>query len=389
MVLVEERQLELRELPVPDAAPPGGALLAVEACGMCGSDHEFFTGGAVRAGYGAFPMVIGHEPVGRIEAIDPDAARRWGVAAGDRVAIEAYVPCGSCEACRAGTHRRCRDRFSYASVPVSVGSGLWGGFAEVMELRPNTIVHRLPDQLTPEDAVLFNPVGAGFDWTARVGGVGPGDRVIVLGTGQRGLACVAAASFVGAAEIVATSRRDGRELALAKAMGATATVAVGGLEDGGLGAVRAAMSGPADVVIDLVPRNTTTVQMASALVRPGGRVVLAGIKGPGRRGELVIDDVVLREVQLVGVLGVSSWAFREAIRLVASNRFPFSAMHTATIGLEDVTQAILAIGGETTGERPLHITVTPHSSSEPGGRQARDHIPHSERAASTSDPHTT
>jgi threonine dehydrogenase-like Zn-dependent dehydrogenase len=358
-VLEGERQLRLRELPVPGSPPRGGALLAVEACGMCGSDHEFFTGGAVRAGYGSFPMVIGHEPVGRIQAIDPDAARRWGVCEGDRVAIEAFVPCGSCEACRTGTHRRCRNRFSYASVPLDVGSGLWGGFAEIMELRPNTIVHRLPEHLTPEDAVLFNPVGAGFDWTVGGGGVGPGDRVVVLGTGQRGLACVAAASVAGAAEIIATSRRDGREIALAKAMGATATVVVGGHEDGGLAAIRAAIGSPADVVIDLVPGNTATVQLACELARPGGRVVLAGIKGPGRRGELVIDDVVLREIQLIGVLGVSSWANREAIRLVAANRFPFSAMHTATIGLEDVEQAILAIGGETTGERPLHITVVP------------------------------
>lgn len=359
VVLEGERQLKIRELPVPDEPPPGGALLAVEACGMCGSDYEFYTGGAVRSGYGSYPMVIGHEPVGRIRAIGAEAALRWQLAEGDRVAVEPYVPCGSCDACLSGHHRRCRHRFTYASAPLGIGSGLWGGFAEVMELRPNTVLHRIEDGLSPQDAVLFNPVGAGIEWTLRTGGVGPGDRVVVLGTGQRGLACVAAAALVSAGEIVATSRRDGPELDLASALGATATVAVAGMADGGLAAIRAVLSAGADVVIDLVPRDPRTVELACELTRPGGRVVLAGIKGPGRRGELRVDDVVLRELELVGVLGVSSWAYGEAIRLVTSGRFPFSSVHTATLGLPEVEEGIRAIGREIDGPRPVHLTVVP------------------------------
>ena len=359
-MLVDDYQLEILDLSVPDRAPPAGALLAVEASGICGSDHEFYTGGARRSGYGEYPMVLGHEPVGHIEAIDDDARRRWGLDIGDRVAVEPYVPCGSCSSCLAGNHRRCRQRFTYASVPLSVGSGLWGGFAEVMELRPNTVLHRVPDELSVEDAVLFNPVGAGLEWVVRAGGVGPGARVAILGAGQRGLACVAAASVAGAREIIVTARREGPELALARALGATSVVVTGGHDDHGLHAILDTAGGPIDVVVDLVPRDPETVALAVDLVRPGGRVVLAGIKGPEVTTSLPIDRVVLREIQLAGVLGVSSWAYAEAIALVAARRFPLHLLHTATLGLDGVEDAIRAIGGETAGPRPVHVTIVPH-----------------------------
>lgn len=359
VVLTGERHLEVRALPLPDSAPEDGALLAVEASGICGSDHEFYTGGAVRSGYGEYPMVIGHEPVGRIAAIGPVAERRWGLAAGDRVAVEPYVPCGFCPACRAGTHRRCRDRFTYASVPITIGSGLWGGFAQYMELRPNTILHRVPDEMSVEDAVLFNPVGAGLDWVLNGGGVKPGDRVVILGAGQRALAAVAAASLVAAREILVTARRPGLNVDLARDFGASAAVLVGSDHAKNVETILGALSGPIDVVVDLVPRDPATVSLAVDLVRPGGRVVLAGIKGPGVVSEVICDRVILREVELVGVLGVSSPAFEQAIALVASARFPFERLHTATLGLDDVEKAILAIGGETPGSRPIHLTVVP------------------------------
>ena len=68
------------------------ALLRVEACGICGSDAEQYTGTIpVR-----YPLVPGHEPLGVIEAIGDRAAKRWGVDVGDRVAVESMIPCGHC-----------------------------------------------------------------------------------------------------------------------------------------------------------------------------------------------------------------------------------------------------------------------------------------------------
>src|SRR3990170_2923695 len=75
---------ELRRLPVPEIGPDEG-LLAVEACGLCGTDWDFYTR---RRGSHLGPLILGHEIVGRILAVGEQAARRWNVRSGDRVAVE-------------------------------------------------------------------------------------------------------------------------------------------------------------------------------------------------------------------------------------------------------------------------------------------------------------
>src|ERR671925_65135 len=102
LVPEEPRSLVQRRCPPPDLGEDDG-LLRVEACGLCGTDHEQYTG-ALPAG---FAFVPGHESVGVIEAVGPKAAARWGVSVGDRVAVEVFQSCGVCEACVQGVYRRC------------------------------------------------------------------------------------------------------------------------------------------------------------------------------------------------------------------------------------------------------------------------------------------
>src|SRR5438132_10950640 len=97
LVLEAPWRLMSRRLAVPEVGDDDG-LLRVEACGLCGTDHEQYTG-ALPAG---FAFVPGHESVGVIEAIGPAAAARWGVQAGDRVAVEVFLSCGVCSACAQG-----------------------------------------------------------------------------------------------------------------------------------------------------------------------------------------------------------------------------------------------------------------------------------------------
>src|SRR4051812_2969043 len=102
MVLEEPHRLVPRALPRPAVGDDDG-LLRVEACGLCGTDHEQFTG-ALR---GPGPFVPGHETVGIIDEIGPAAAERWGVQVGDRVAVEVFQSCRACAACVRGEYRRC------------------------------------------------------------------------------------------------------------------------------------------------------------------------------------------------------------------------------------------------------------------------------------------
>ena len=88
MVQTGPRALEPRDLPVPEIGDDG-ALLRIEACGICGSDYEQYEG-MLRT---PMPVIPGHEPLGRIEAIGDAAAKRWGVDQGDRVAVETMLSC--------------------------------------------------------------------------------------------------------------------------------------------------------------------------------------------------------------------------------------------------------------------------------------------------------
>lgn len=161
LVLEAPRRLVVRELAVPEIGADD-ALVRVEACGLCGTDHEQYTG----ALSGGFAFVPGHETVGIIEAIGPQAARRWGVAAGDRVAVEVFQSCRQCPNCLAGEYRRCERHGladMYGFIPVDRAPGLWGGYAEYQYLAPDSMVLPVPAWIPrwPPCSIRWEPEYAG------------------------------------------------------------------------------------------------------------------------------------------------------------------------------------------------------------------------------------
>jgi threonine dehydrogenase-like Zn-dependent dehydrogenase len=358
MVLTGPRELQWTELEMPGEVGPDEAVLRVEGVGLCGSDCEQFAGGLAEVGFHEFPVVPGHEPVGTVAAIGERASALWKVGVGDRVAVEPFVPCAVCPACTSGEYHLCTSRFLYGFTGTAVGAGAWGGYAEYMRLGPNSLVHRIPEHVSLPDALLFNPLGAGFEWAYRAAGVRIGDTVLVLGPGQRGLACVVAAREAGAEQIVVTgTSADEHKLAIAQKLGATATIVVD-REDTRTRFAELTGGPFADRVIDTAPTAQRPVLDALELARPGGTVVLAGLKGSAPMEGLVVDRIVLKDLTVRGVLGVRSWSYEQAIRVIASGRYDFSAMHTHEVPLRAVEHGIALLAG-TAGEPAVHVTVRP------------------------------
>jgi len=274
------------EIPEIDA---GSALLRVEACGICGSDHEQFRGVLPVQ----FPVVPGHEPLGVIAAIGDTAAERWGVDVGDRVAVETMLACHICRNCLAGSYHLCERREIISYVPLSKPPGLWGAYSQYMFLDARSVVHRMDPKLPPEIAVMFNPLGAGFRWAVEIPRLRPGDSVVILGPGQRGLASVIAAREAGAGTIVVTGLEvDRNKLALAREFGADHTLEVE--NDDVRGRIREITDGRgADVVLDVSAYATEPVAESLDYVGQGGTVVLAGVKGFKPVAELISDKIVL------------------------------------------------------------------------------------------------
>jgi threonine dehydrogenase-like Zn-dependent dehydrogenase len=328
---------------------------------MCGTDVEQYEGAAARAGRLVYPVIPGHETVGRIVELDDATKRVWGLDAGARVAIISGSKCGVCRFCRMDHpgFKPCLNGVTYGFRPTTFGSGLFGGMSEYMHLLPGTMVMPVPDDLSIEDAVFFNPLAAGFDWAVRAAGTQVGDTVLVLGAGQRGLACVIAAREAGAGQIIVTGlERDRRRLAIAADLGATTTVNVDS-EDvvtivrdltNGVGAHR---------IVDATPYASQPVLDALEAAAWGATIVFAGIKAGRPVPEFPVDAIIHKVLNVVGVLGTSVWASEKAMETIASKRYALQALHTHTVGLDEVDWAVRVLGGEVDGEDAIHITVTP------------------------------
>jgi threonine dehydrogenase-like Zn-dependent dehydrogenase len=347
----------MREIPLPEIGPDDG-LLQIEACGICGSDYEQYEGALpVR-----FPVVPGHEPVGRIVDLGDEAARRWRVKVGDRVAVETLIPCGFCRRCVSGEYRLCeghRRMNAYGYLSVDLPPGLWGGFADYLYLDPHALLHPIDDSIPPEIAVLFNPLGAGFRWAVDMPGLAVGDTIVILGPGQRGLASVMAAREAGAGCIIVTGLdADESKLALARELGAHHTINVD-REDAGRVVSEATAGRMADIVIDVTAYSTAAVTQAIDLARRGGTVVLAGTKGPKPVPDFFSDRLVFKELTVMGALGVDHANYERAIRLIESRKYPLERLHTHTLPLVGAERAIQILARQVPGEDAIHIALVP------------------------------
>jgi threonine dehydrogenase-like Zn-dependent dehydrogenase len=357
-----DRRIELQEFPRPEVGADD-ALLRVEACGICGSDVEQFHGHLRSLGV-TYPVIPGHEPLGIIEQIGANAARRWGVGKGNRVAVEPFLPCGTCVPCLSGRYTSCSARplveRLYSTIRADVYPALWGGYAQYMYLHPNSILHRVAQSIPAEVAVMFNPLGAGVMWACDVGGAKLGDTVVIFGAGQRGLCSTIAAKAVGAGQVIITDVGAARhKLSLARELGADHTIVAD--EEDVVGRIREITRGSlADLVLDVSAYATKPVVDAVEVVRPGGVIVLAGVKGSNREiPGFVSDKVVFKAITIKGVLGVDYPAYEQAIRIIESGKYPIERMHTHDFGLEDAALAVETLAGEHSGRAPIHIAIHP------------------------------
>lgn len=340
---------EVREFDRP--GPGSGAVLEVEACGLCGTDLDVARGSiALRS-----PTIPGHEILGTISSIADAYADATGLRVGDRVVVPGELHCGDCEGCLAdeaclaspGTH---------GFLPVGVEPSLWGGYAEVMVLSERTRPLPIDRSVPIARAALFNLLGAGFSWAVEAPSLVAGQSLVVLGPGQRGLACVLAATDAGA-RVVAVSGagpRDRRRLDVAAAFGAEHTVDVteGSIVDRVLDATDGR---GVDVVVDTTPHAAGPVLDALAMARPGGTIVLAGLKGATIDG-FPSDTVAMRRLTIRGVRAVSRDGFRRAISLIESGDERLDLLATHRFPLDDVPAALAALDGDPDA---IAVAITP------------------------------
>jgi threonine dehydrogenase-like Zn-dependent dehydrogenase len=323
VVFLGDGRHELRELPVP-SPPPGGAVLRVEAVGLCGSDVAQLHGVELVPGASAFPVVPGHETVGRVVALAADA--HLGVSEGERVAVDEILSTAPFRV------------YGYSDMSGEGRVGPWGGYGEYMELFAGTRLHRLPDDVPAEQLTLFEPLANAVNWVS-IAGVQAGDTVVVQGPGHQGLAVLEAVLARDPKAVVVTgTSQDGLRLDTARAIGATRVVMVDD-EDARAAVADMTHGAGADVVFD-VATAVETVPLALDLVRFRGRVLLAGLKHFREVPGIVSDNIVVRGLTVCGGSGYTPESMAEAVAMLRTDRVRADLVTGEVFGLDGIDEAM-------------------------------------------------
>ena len=324
---------EVREFGVPEA-PAGGAVLRIEAVGMCASDVAQLHGHKHVPGE-VSPLVPGHEIVGRVHALAPDAD--LGVVVGQRVAVDLVWRCGQCATCRSGAPYCPQMQVFGYTRGLDEGSGLHGGYGEYMEVPPNTHLVPLTDDVPARELTVFEPLASVINWFDRVA-MQPGETVVVQGPGHMGLTCAAYAKALGAGTVIVSGTdADALRLEAALAVGADHVVdvtttpltkAVAELTNGAM----------AHVAVDLTDA-AVTVGGALEVAAMGGRVLWAGLKNMSQVS-MISDLVPLKGLTVVGGSGSTASSMDRAAALLNTGTFPTAALLGETFTLDTLDEAM-------------------------------------------------
>ena len=318
LVLNRYNQLDFDELPQPQPRP-GEVLVAVRACGICGSDVHGLDGSTGRR---RPPLVMGHEAAGVIAQLGGDVQ---GWHEGDRVTFDSTVSCGVCAPCRSGRINLCDNR---RVLGVSCDEYRHNGAFAQYVVVPQQILYRLPDELTFARAAMVEPVSVAVHAVGRIA-IRLNDTAIVVGAGMIGLLLIQTLRAAGCARVIAVDLDPGR-LELARRLGAAAAIAADG--DDPLAALLALTGGRgADVVVDAVGL-PATVALALAAARKGGQVALVGNLSP--RVELPLQVVVSRELTLYGSCA-SSGEYPACLDLIARGTIDVDSLTSAVAPLAE------------------------------------------------------
>ena len=338
-VLEAPGEISIRTLAVPEIGSDE-ALLKVGLIGVCGTDVGYFTGHLAVP----LPTILGHEIFGTLEAIGARAADRYQLAPGQRVLVDASIPCWTCSPCRSGEYRFCSRKREYGSkVPISVFPGLWGGMADFMYVAPGSILRAVPDALSAEGAIAAALAANAFEWLVGEGGALIGDQIVIQGAGPQGLAAAAVASAMGARNVIVTGlARDAARLQFALAVGGRHALVVDG--DDIVERVRLLTGGEgADVVLD-VTGSASALSTSIEMVRPKGRVVLAGLAGREARVSITPDHLVWNHIRIQGVYVKGDTAWTKALQFMVDqgSAYPLDRIVSHVFPLEQSGAAIMA-----------------------------------------------
>ncbi len=346
---VVENGKPLKEIELPTPEPKGTEVLVeVTHCGVCHSDLHIWEGyydigGGQKMSLAdrgvALPLAMGHEVVGRVAKLGPDAK---GVKVGDLRIVYPWLGCGECETCLADEDNMC------VRAARSLGVYQNGGYGtHVIAPHPRHLVD--PGNLDPAVAATYACSGITvFSAIQKAMPIPPNEAIVLVGAGGLGLNAIKVLRAMKHQNIISVDiSAEKREAALT----AGAHKVVDGSGDGAAVTQRIidAAGGPVLAVIDLV-NGTATARFAFGALRKGGRLVQVGLFG----GELMLPlpIMAIRSLSVRGSYVGSVKDLRELVKLAQTGSL--EALPVATVPQKDADSALMRLrDGKVTGRLVL------------------------------------
>jgi len=340
----QSRPLSIEEL---ELAPPGPGevLVKIAAAGLCHSDLSVINGSRPRP----MPMALGHEAAGVVvetgDGVDD-------LVPGDHVVMVFMPSCGHCLPCAEGRPALCEPgaaangrgvllsgdiRLSKDGAPIHHHIGC-SAFADHAVCSRRSLVKIDPELPLTEAALFGCAVLTGLGAVVNTARVQAGQNVVVIGLGGVGLAALIGALAAGAAQVIGVDL-SGEKLALARQLGATATVDAG--EADAVEQVRALTGGGADVALEFAGV-ARALEAAYKMTRRGGTTVTAGLPPPDAAMSVNIVNLVAEERTLKGSYIGTCVPKRDVPRYVAlyrAGRLPVDRLMSGVIALDDINEA--------------------------------------------------
>jgi 2-desacetyl-2-hydroxyethyl bacteriochlorophyllide A dehydrogenase len=315
LVCLEPGKLQIEQRPSPQS-DPDHVLVRPRRVGICGTDYHIFEG---KHPFLRYPRVMGHELA--VEVVDAPADS--GLERGELFAVNPYIACGHCIACRNGKPNCC--------VQISVlGVHEDGGLAGLLKMPPGNLIRAY--DLTADQCAMVEFLAIGAH-AIRRGNVTSADRVLVVGAGPIGLGVALFAHLCGGK--VAVLDRDAGRLSAAKLIGDVTTVTA---DENVLKTLETFTDGEGfDAVFDATG-NPIAMEEGFEYVAHGGRYVLVGVvKGPIT---FMDPDFHRKELTLLGSRNATSADFERVVAAIHDGKVPLDRLITHRTNLSGAVRDI-------------------------------------------------
>jgi L-iditol 2-dehydrogenase len=327
--------VEVRQTGEP-ALDPGGAILRVEACGICGTDARTFFNGDPGA---PAPWILGHEPVGILERVGPEASLPPEVKEGARVFLGSILTCGTCRQCVDGFQNLCEHHLLYGYDPFP------GAYAELAAVPPIAIKNLipLPADLAPDLATVVDPFACALNGV-EVLDVDLGDTVAILGAGPIGCWQAVMARDRGAGRVyLCDVNRQRLDVALRVVGGFVDDAWVVG-DDGGVADLLSRTGGAGAERVSVAAPSKQAQQSALMMAAKRARVVFfAGLPKHDPVSPLDMNQLHYKELAILGAYGATRRQYRITMEYLNRRREELAAVVTHRFPLERIGDAFETI----------------------------------------------